>query len=274
MMPENLLKRVKQFCSQGGIRLNTNLGQHYLVDQSILEQIVAAGNIQSSDHIVEIGPGIGVLTKELLERANTVNAIEIDEAVLSTLALYTAENGCPHPNLTVINQNALKTDLPQEPYKMIANIPYHITSPLLRHVFLESPTHPTSLTLLIQREVAEKICDQKSAGMLTVLVALFGKAEIICHVPPSAFLPPPKVDSSVIHIDVFSQPIADKKTIEQIFKLTKIAFSQKRKMLRKTIGSLPSGMDLLEKAGIDPTLRPQALTIENWHTLATVWSLV
>lgn len=255
---------IRAFCSANGLKLNTNLGQHFLGDETILKQIVEAADIKETDHIVEIGPGIGVLTKELLARAKQVTAIEIDARLIPLLHTYTGHN----PNLHVVKGNALQQSLPNEPYKMVANIPYHITSPLLHHVFLESATTPTSLTLLIQREVAEKICDTKKAGLLTILVHLFGTPRIVTHVPPSAFLPPPKVDSSVLHIDCFTEPLADEATMNEVFRLTKMAFTLKRKKISNSLGKQPGGMELLAKTNIDPNKRPDALTIDEWISLA------
>jgi 16S rRNA (adenine1518-N6/adenine1519-N6)-dimethyltransferase len=158
--------------------------------------------------------------------------------------------------------------MPQIPYKVVANIPYHITSPLLRHLFLESKRTPMSLTLLIQREVAEKICDAKDAGMLTILVALFGKPNLVTTVPPDSFLPPPKVDSAILHITCFTKPLAEPEIIDRIFRLTKIAFGQKRKMLRNTLGAFQGGMERLAGLGIAQDRRPQTLSIEEWIALA------
>ena len=261
--------RIRHFCSTHGIKLNTDLGQHFLIDEEVLRSIVEAGNIHTEDHIVEIGPGIGVLTAELVQRAAHVTAIEIDEHLIPLLKEYVLkEERRAASRLSIVNQNALEAPFPITPYKIIANIPYHITSPLLRHAFLESEVYPTSMTLLIQREVAEKICDTEDHGLLTILVGLFGKPKLIRIVPPEAFLPPPKVDSAVLHIDCFPKPLADAETIEEVFKLTKMGFSQKRKMLRNTLGNTPEGMTRLEKAGIEATRRPQTLTIEEWIRLA------
>lgn len=255
---------IATFLRQIGMKLNTDLGQHFLIDEGILNQIVDAGNIQPSDHILEIGPGIGVLTKELTKRAKKVTAIELDKRLIPALLIYTEQP----KNLEVVQGNALSVPYPTEPYKIIANIPYHITSPLLRKCFFESDSYPVSLTLLIQREVAEKICDEKDAGILTIVVRLFGTPKLITLVPPRAFLPPPKVDSAVLQIDCFEKPLTDKKTMDKIFSLTKIAFSQKRKMLRNTFGSFPNGLELLSRAEIDPTRRPQTLSIDEWIRIA------
>lgn len=248
--------------------MNTDLGQHFLIDDVVLEGILDAAQITDTDTVLEIGAGLGILTHELLRRTKHVTTIEIDAHLIPLLHAYIkscGENKVP----TVIQGNALNVAFPTVSYKIVANIPYHITSPLLRHAFLEGTQTPTSLTLLIQREVAEKICDTKDAGMLTVIVALFGKARIVMNVPPAAFLPPPKVDSAVLHIDCYAQPLTDRPTMDRVFVLTKLAFSQKRKMLRNTLGSLPEGPDMMAAAGIEPTRRPQTLSIQEWITMAT-----
>ncbi|MDD5074452.1 MAG: 16S rRNA (adenine(1518)-N(6)/adenine(1519)-N(6))-dimethyltransferase RsmA [Candidatus Peribacteraceae bacterium] len=255
---------IRRFCSSHGLRLNTDLGQHFLLDASILDRIVETAEIRKEETVVEIGPGIGILTKKLLERAGSVMAIELDAHLIPLLREYTGAN----PKLSVVQGNALNVGMPSHPFKVVANIPYHITSPLLRHLFLESKVLPASLTLLIQREVAEKICDTDDAGMLTILVALFGKPKIVAYVPPAAFLPPPKVDSAVLFIECFKEPLTDAPTIEKIFKLTKAGFSQKRKMISNTIGKFHEGMELLGRASIDPKRRPQTLSITEWIALA------
>ena len=265
-----LRDRVLGFLRQRNIRLNTNLGQHFLVDEEVLEKIVQAGNIQPDDHIVEIGPGIGVLTAELVQRASQVTVIELDDRMIPLMKDYLRNHSTisPSNHLTIIHSNALQTPFPNTSYKIIANIPYHITSPLLRHAFMESPVRPTSMTLLIQREVAEKICDEEHAGILTIIVKLFGKPEFICKVPPDAFVPPPAVQSAVLQITSHPEPLADPPTIEKIMRLLKIGFAGKRKMLRNTLGSLDNGMELLAKVGIDPTRRPETLSVEEWIKLA------
>lgn len=261
----DLKDQIRQFCSKYLLRLNTDLGQHFLIDAFVLDAIIEAADIRAGDHIVEIGPGIGVLTKELLGKAAKVTAIELDERMLPLIETYCEPN---IDHLTLINQNALEVALPEDPYAIVANIPYHITSPLLRHAFLESETPPKSMTLLIQKEVADRICDTENASMLTVIVALFGKATKVVDVPPACFLPPPKVDSAVIHIDCYDTPLASKATIEQVMKLTKIGFSQKRKMLRNSFGTFPNGLELLSAAAIDETRRPQTLSVDEWIAIA------
>jgi 16S rRNA (adenine1518-N6/adenine1519-N6)-dimethyltransferase len=251
----DLKDHVRATCRAFDLHLERDLGQHFLIDEQILEMITEGAGIEESDHIVEIGPGIGVLTKELLTRAKHVTAIELDRRFIPILKHLDLSG----KKLTIIQGNALQIPMPNHHYKIVANIPYHITSPLLRHVFLEFATRPSSLTLLLQREVAENICDTKNAGMLTILVALFGTPSILTLVPPDAFLPPPRVDSAVLHIESFPEPRASRDVIDSIFTLTKHAFSGKRKMLRNTMSSLPGGLDALDRAGVDATRRPQTL---------------
>lgn len=267
---DSLHDRVLSFLRHRNIRLNTDLGQHFLVDEEILQTIVTTADIKSDDHIVEIGPGIGILTSELLMRAGEVTTIELDERMIPLMKNFLKSHSTisPFDHLTIIHGNALHIPLPEKRHKIVANIPYHITSPLLRHAYLESPTVPTTMTLLIQREVAEKICDEKHAGILTIMVKLFGTPKMICVVPPEAFIPPPAVDSAVLQIISHEKPLADRPTIDQILRLLKIGFAGKRKMLRNTLGNLENGMELLAKAGIDPTRRPETLNINEWISIA------
>jgi 16S rRNA (adenine1518-N6/adenine1519-N6)-dimethyltransferase len=269
----DLSSRIRHFCSEQGIKLNTDLGQHFLVDQAVLDAIIEAAQIKADERIVEIGPGVGVLTRELLEKTPSVTCIEIDPRFPRLIEAYIRRDNRGLPMPTIILGNALNVAMPEEPYKIVANIPYHITSPLLRHAFLESAQAPVSLTLLIQREVAEKICDQKDRGLLTIVVGLFGAPRIVRHVPPFSFLPPPAVDSSVLHIDCFPQPKADAGTIEQVMRLAKHAFAGKRKMLRNTIAALDGGAEAMEQSGIDGTRRPQTLSVEEWIGLARAFTL-
>src|SRR3989344_3428999 len=261
---DDLHTDIRLFCIKHRLKLNTELGQHFLIDQNVLDAIIEAAGIDAGDEIIEIGPGIGVLTKELLKKAKSVTAIELDDRMIPLLNRYTKDS----PKLTIIKGNALHADMPSTPYKIVANIPYHITSPLLRHVFLESVLPPKSMTLLIQREVANRICDPENAGMLTIIVGLFGRPKKVINVPPKAFLPPPEVDSAVIHIACYEKPIVDTATLEQVMKLTKIGFSMKRKMLRNSFSTFPGGLELLSAAGIEETRRPQTLSVDEWIAIA------
>ncbi len=256
-------EEVRTLLRQSGMRLDTDAGQHFLIDEETLEDIVAVSDLKSSDHIIEVGPGIGILTRELTKRVRKVTAIEIDERFVGILKLFAVGHG----ELEVILGNALHTPMPTEPYKVVANIPYHITSPLLTHLLLESPRRPTSMTLLIQREVAENICSKESVSMLTILTRLFGMPSLIRLVAKEAFLPPPQVDSAVLHIECFPEPKTDLPAIERILKLAKLCFTQKRKMLSNTMGQMPGGTEAMTTTTIDPKRRPQTLTIDEWIAL-------
>jgi 16S rRNA (adenine1518-N6/adenine1519-N6)-dimethyltransferase len=267
---ESLRDRVRAFCRSHRLALETDLGQHFLVEEDVLAAITEAAQVRSGETIVEIGPGIGVLTEALLQRGAHVTAIELDARLIPLLQRFVTTNEKRETRnpLTVIHANALSTPMPTVPYAIVANIPYHITSPLLRHVFLEESVLPTSMTLLLQREVAEKICDTHSAGLLTVLVSLFGTPRLVCTVPSEAFLPPPRVESAVLHIACFAHPVAKRTVLDRVFALAKLAFSGKRKMLRNTLGKLPEGTRHLTEAQVDPTRRPETLTRDEWLALA------
>lgn len=250
-----------------GIRLNTDLGQHFLIDQAVLDSIVESGRITPGERIVEIGAGMGILTKELLRAGARVTAVELDRRWFAPLYAYVGELG-DGGRLTLIQGNALQAEFPDEPYAIIANIPYHITSPLLRHAFLESKVAPSRLTLLIQREVAQRICDAEDGNLLALTVSIFGKPSIVRSVPASCFLPPPKVESAVLQIDCFPEPRVDIPTMDRMLWLAKVAFAGKRKMLNNTIGRTENGMEILAAAGIETTRRPQTLTTDEWIRLA------
>lgn len=266
----SLRERVCGLLRRRNTRLNTDLGQHFLVDKKALDTIVETAKIEPDDHIVEIGPGIGTLTGELLTHAKEVTSIELDARMIPLMKDFLPpKSRRATKQFTVVHGNALQAHFPTTPYKIVANIPYHITSPLLRRAYLESPTAPTTMTLLIQREVAEKICDEHHAGILTIMVRLFGTSKLICTIPPEAFVPPPSVDSAVLHIRSHQKPLADRPAIDKILRLLKIAFSGKRKMLRNTLGNTENYMNLLKQCDIDATRRPETLTVEEWIRFAS-----
>lgn len=264
----SLAAYIRDMCRAAGIRLNTDLGQHFLIDEAVLADIVAAGKIAPGERVVEIGAGMGMLTKELLAAGAKVTAVELDRRWPPFLYAYVGSLG-DGGRLTLIQGNALSVPFPDEPYAVIANIPYHITSPLLRHAFLESPRPPSRMVLLIQREVAERICDREDGNLLALTVALFGSPRIVRRVPASAFLPPPQVESAVLAIDCFESPLVDAATLDRVLHLAKMAFAQKRKMLSNSLQHLENYETLLAAARIDPSRRPQTLSIDEWIALAT-----
>ena len=259
---------VRELLRVHGIRLNTDLGQHFLVDDDVLAAIADAAEVKQGATVLEIGPGMGILTRVLLEHGAHVTAVEIDPRMPMLLRAYVGrERATTNDRLTIIEGNALHVALPiSAPYTVVANIPYHITSPLLHRLLLELPL-PTSLTLLVQREVAEAIAADGSKSILAVLVRLFGTATLIRTVPPAAFLPPPAVDSAILHVQCFTEPLVSADRARTILRVVKHAMSQRRKMLRGSMKSLPGGIEALAHAQIDPSSRPEALTTAEWIRL-------
>lgn len=241
-----------------GLKPNKSLGQNFLLDENVLDKIVEAAEVGANDNVIEVGPGLGVLTRKLAERAGHVTAIELDRGLV---CLLERENELLE-NVEFVHQDALKYDPPLDvDYKLVANIPYYITSPLISH-FLMAENRPTKIVVLIQKEVAEKICAKE--GKLNVLalhVQIFGKPRIVAKVSPGAFYPEPKVESAILEIEVFDEPVVE--NYMSLYKIIHQAFSQKRKKLTNT---LPELKEKLIELGLG-SLRPERLTIEDWKRL-------
>ncbi|MDP2624806.1 MAG: 16S rRNA (adenine(1518)-N(6)/adenine(1519)-N(6))-dimethyltransferase RsmA, partial [Candidatus Peregrinibacteria bacterium] len=219
------------------IKAKKSLGQNFLHHCGSLNKIVKAANIQPTDHIIEIGPGHGVLTEELLKRAKHVTAVELDDRLIPELN----EKFGSLKNFTLIQGDALEFTPPKTPYKLVANIPYYITSPILNHFLREQPSNqrPTQLTLLIQKEVAQKICAQVGdLNVLAIQAQLFGTPKNIAKVPPSHFKPMPKVDSTILNITIYGKPIIEQTDIGNFFKMIHAGFGHRRKKLLKNLGPL------------------------------------
>ena len=270
------LATVKRLLRQSGLRPRKRFGQNYLVDQGVLARIVAAADLGPSDTVVEVGPGLGTLTRELAERARRVLAIEIDRDLVNLLNRTLSS----YPNVEIINEDVLAFD-PQKalggtPYKVVANLPYYITSPTLRH-FLEAKHRPVLMVLMVQREVGERIVAKPGdMSVLSVSVQFYGDARLVTLVPPAAFYPPPKVESAVVRIDVRQKPKIDVDE-EKFFRVVHAGFSQPRKQLHNALARaiwLPPGkaIDLLLEAGIDEKRRAQTLSLEEWAELTRVFA--
>ncbi len=248
-----------------------SLGQNFLADHNALVKIVDEASLTKADHVLEIGAGLGSLTRLLAEKVAHVTAVEIDQHLLPVLEDVTR----PFENVHLIRGDILKMDLQSlfdSPYIVVANIPYYITSAVIRHL-LEARVRPNRIILTIQREVAERICrhDQKMS-LLSLSVLLYGRPTILHTIPASCFYPRPKVDSSVLLIDVFPQPRLSEAGIDHLFKLAHAAFNQKRKMLRSSLKAVlgeegQDAADVLTAAGIDPKARPEVLEVEDWTRL-------
>jgi 16S rRNA (adenine1518-N6/adenine1519-N6)-dimethyltransferase len=259
---------------QFGLHPEKSLGQNFLVDDFALQQVVNAAEISPLDTVLEVGPGLGSLTCYLATVAHSVVAVELDHKLISPLIQIVSQ----YPNVQVVEGDILSLDPVQlvalQEYVVVANIPYYITSALIRHL-LEARIPPKRLVLTVQQEVARRICALPGEmSLLSLSVQIYGHPEMIAHIPASAFYPPPKVDSTVLRIDLFSSPLIPKDQLDAFFRLIKAGFSQKRKTLRNALsGGLrlpPSEVEIfLREAGIDPMRRAETLDITEWHNLTT-----
>jgi len=271
-MDEPRSEHVSQLLKRYGIRPSKSLGQNFLVDGAALDRVVTAAEIQAGDEVLEVGPGLGNLTRRLAEVARRVVAVEIDEKFLPILRDVLS----PHENVEIIHADILEVNLGElfdcPGYLVVANIPYYITSVLMRHL-LEASNPPTRLALTVQREVAARICARPGQlSLLALSVQVYGEPKIVSKIPAGAFYPKPKVDSAVVRVDITPQPLIPRDKLDTFFKLVKAGFSQKRKTMRNALaGGMGWGKDnaeaALRGAHIDPQRRAQTLSIEEWGRL-------
>ena len=289
MKTESLLAQTRRLLRQSNLRVKKGLGQHFLIDEAVLETITSAAELTSSDVIMEIGPGLGILTRELARQAGWVIAIELD----SKLATILEQSLISFDSVTIINENILKIDpatLLQEQktkfppavstpfnYKVVANLPYYITSPVLRH-FLEASVKPQIMVVMVQKEVAEVIVARPGQmSVLSISVQFYGEPRIISNVPARCFYPVPEVDSAILRIDVYPQPAVAVDDIDSFFELVRAGFTASRKQIGN---SLAQGLEkpkaeilpLLTEANIAPQRRAETLTLEEWARLWRVFT--
>ncbi len=259
------------------------LGQHFLVDNTVLETIISASELSPSDVVVEVGPGLGILTEELVKRVGRTIAVEID----TRLATALNERFPDTVNLTVVNADMLDLDPleliadrlkdrgPSPSYKVIANLPYYVALPILRH-FLEASLKPALIVVMVQKEVAENIVAEPGAlSLLGVSVQLYGKPTIMGYVPAQSFYPQPKVDSAILRIDVYPEPAVAVKDVAGFFEVVKAGFSAPRKQIRNSLAlglelNAVEVLNILTQAGVDPHRRPQTLSLEEWAALHSI----
>lgn len=249
-----------------------SLGQHWLKDREILATIADAGEIESTDTVLEIGPGLGTLTSELLKRAEKVVAVEIDGALARKLP-----GQFPGKNLEVVNQDILEFDLTTLPkdYIVVANVPYYITSKIVKYL-MTSENKPSRTVLLIQKEVAERIAAEPGdMSILTISTQIYAEAELDILVPAEFFTPPPKVDSQVVVLHTRDEPLVKPELQKQFFRVMKAGFSAKRKKLRSSLAgglgiSKLEAEEMLAKANIDPNARAEDLELSAWGDLTAI----
>lgn len=251
-----------------------SFGQHWLKDATVLESIVDAADVNESDVVVEVGPGLGLLTEELSKRVNQVIAIELDAYLINELTRKFEGS-----NVKIKEADILRYDLTSLPvgYKIVANIPYYLTSHLLR-IISESSNPPSSATLLVQQEVAERVTALPGEmSLLSVTAQYYWHTGLGPLVPAKLFEPPPKVDSQVLLLQRREKPLFKDVDTKQFFRIAKAGFSQRRKKLR---GSLSGGLaiskvqadELLASADIDSELRAQNLTLDDWYKLYNAYA--
>jgi len=288
---ESLLPQTRRLLRRCGLQARKRLGQHFLVDEEVLKLIISTAELTPNDVVLEIGPGLGVLTRELVRQAGWVIAIELDSKLAATLGQTLASFN----NVTVINENVLKIDpgtllreqsakLPpiiDRPYsyKVVANLPYYITSPVLRH-FLEASVKPQTMVVMVQKEVAEAIVAEPGGmSVLSVSVQFYGKPELVSYVPARCFYPVPEVDSAILRIDLHPEPtvaVADEKSF---FELVRAGFTTPRKQICNSLAQglgLPKAdiLSLLEKANVVPQRRAETLTLNEWAKLWQIFTRV
>ena len=268
-----------QLMRDHGLRADKGLGQNFLQDPDVLELIVQAADIQPNDTVLEIGPGLGSLTRYLALSAHEVFCVELDHDIIPVLHTVLLD----YPNVRVIEGDILQVSLssilgPKE-YMVVANVPYYITSAIFRRLLAANP-RPKRMVLTIQKEVAERICaGPGEMSLLSLSVQVFGNPRITNIIPAEAFYPVPKVDSAVIRVDLESVPRIADPALDTFFSIAKAGFSQKRKTLRNSLSAglrLTSSVavELLEKSGIDPMRRAETLSIDEWSALTERYKLM
>lgn len=261
-----------------GLRADKSLGQNFLSDPASLEKIVHAAQIQPDDAVLEIGPGLGSLTRYLALSAKTVTTVELDRDLIPVLQAVLA----PYPNTRIIEGDILKVSpahlMDSADYLVVANVPYYITSAIFRHL-LETTPRPRRIVLTIQKEVAERICALPGEmSLLALSVQVYGQPKITDILPAEAFFPVPKVDSAILRVEMYPESIIPASLLNTFFLMAKAGFSQKRKTLRNSISAglrmSPSDTgQLLESAGIDPMRRAETLNLYEWQTLAAQYEM-
>jgi 16S rRNA (adenine1518-N6/adenine1519-N6)-dimethyltransferase len=252
-----------------------SLGQNFLIDEGYLDKVAASAELTSADAVLEIGPGPGTLTERLAAQAGTVVAVELDDRLIDLLHSRFADR----PAVRIVHGDILDlrpADLfvpPAPSFKLVANLPYYITSAVLRHM-LETPPRPTLAVVMVQKEVALRICARPGdLSLLAVSVRFYAAPRLVHTVPAGAFYPRPKVDSAVLRLDVYPEPAVRDVEPERFFRVVRAGFGQKRKQLANSLSAglalpKPAVRQALEAAEIDPARRAETLDLHEWRNLA------
>ncbi|MBR2500713.1 MAG: 16S rRNA (adenine(1518)-N(6)/adenine(1519)-N(6))-dimethyltransferase RsmA [Clostridia bacterium] len=278
-------KDVKNTMHSEGLHFKKSLGQNFLTDESVLADIVNASAVESDDYVLEIGPGMGVLTCELAKRAKRVVTVELDRDILPLLS----KNTEAFDNITIINKDILKVDLKElrdtyfegKSFKVIANLPYYITTPIVMKL-LETDISIETIVIMIQKEVAERLTANpgtKEFGAISLSVNYYADSEIVRLVPPEAFVPAPKVFSAVLKLSVLKKPRVDTSDEKYLFKLIKTAFSKRRKTFLNSISgenglniTKSEASEILLKLGFNENMRAETLSLEQFVQISEAFS--
>ena len=280
---ENILEETRFIMKKYNIRANKNLGQNFLINEEVVKNIVGCSNIEKEDLVIEIGPGLGTLTKYLLEKAGKVISIELDTKMLQILE----DRFSLYDNFELINNDVLKVDLKNiikkekaegkiKNVKIVANLPYYITTPIIMKL-LEEELELESITVMIQKEVADRLIaipGEKNTGAITYSVYYYASSEAIIEVPNSSFIPEPEVTSKVIKLNIRKEPIVTPRDKEKMFKIIKYAFTQKRKTLLNSLTNngifenKKKGTEILNSLGIKENVRPEELSLKDFARIS------
>ena len=275
------VKAVKQILSEYRAKLSRGLGQNFLVDSRAVQKLLAAAQVEKEDTVLEIGPGIGTLTRELAQLAKHVVAVEKDSKMVEILQETLKE----FSNVEIVHEDALKTNFQfsslnfqpnpnvsiSKTYKIVANLPYYITAPVIRK-FLEAERKPQQMTLIVQKEVAQRICSKPpNMSILAVSVRVYAAPKIISYIKKNSFWPQPMVDAAILQIIPFPTPYA--LDFHRFFRVVKAGFKQPRKQL---VNNLSKELNLprqkveqwLLQSNIQPTRRAETLAVQDWINLA------
>ena len=272
---------LKALLNRHGFNFSKTLGQNFLIDKNVLNKIVSASELNENSCVLEIGPGAGTLTRRLAETGARCTAVEIDKALLPILG----ETLAGFDNFNLINSDILKVDLKKlikdefdnKPFHVIANLPYYITTPIIMQI-LESRLPVVSMTLMVQKEVADRMCatcGSKEYGALSVAVQYYTIPTVICRAEPHCFIPQPKVASSVVHLKVSPTPTVTVSVEKKFFAIVKSSFGQRRKTLLNALSKSPyfsankdSVRSALVQMGVDENIRGEKLSISQFAKLS------
>jgi len=260
-----------------GLSPKKGLGKNFLIDPEALRKIIQAADIPPGSLVLEVGPGLGSLTRGLAQVARKVVAVELDEGLLPLLGQVLAG----YQNVEIVKGDILELDPPrlmgETGYLVVANIPYYITSALIRHL-LAPEIKPARIVLTVQKEVADRICAEPGdLSLLALSVQVYGEAKKVLRIPAGAFYPAPTVDSSVVRVDLYAHPLIASEHLDDFFKLARAGFSQKRKTLRNSLSaglhlSPERVVTLLDSVGIDPRRRAETLSLIEWKSLVDAYN--